>query len=197
MESLKIFGYALFLNGIVALLFLIAKVWRDRLVYRERKIEEALLQGMFEKSQANFNDGFIFCSLWRLTDVRMRARALGVVLDTSDCYLIIGAIKRDFDKDEGINYLTIDLAIKAYDKQRKAKPDYTGKLVMAGMILFMLSSCVSYTGLGKCPTYAVTYYNRTQKHYGVQDTNEMLCPTDSFRVLPSGDRIVITEVFLN
>lgn len=68
------------------------------------------------------------------------------------------------------------------------------KKIIYIIIAIALCSCVSFKS---CPTYAILYKNETTGRYHVQDTDLMLCPKDTFRVLPSCDRIKIIDVKLN
>ena len=68
------------------------------------------------------------------------------------------------------------------------------KLILFFVAVRTLSSCVSFKS---CPAYAVLYKNETTGRYHVQDTNEMVAPTDTFKVIPSMHRIRIIDVKLN
>jgi hypothetical protein len=108
---------AFFFFLLAVLAIIIYKTRKQKLTERENAMQDLLNTVLFENGPLPGNDGFIFCTMWRLSDIYKRAADLGYVLTLNDCIKIVGHLKKNFDKDIGINYLEIDLAIKHHVKR--------------------------------------------------------------------------------
>jgi hypothetical protein len=100
-----------------AALYMYYKARKERLSEREAIIESSVKEMVFDNRSA-IDDGFVFCSIWRLSHIIYRGRELGYELTIFDCYKVIASIKRDFIPEVGINTWVIDSAIKSYMREK-------------------------------------------------------------------------------
>lgn len=101
---------------------IVYKARKDELLKRERIVQDTVRAMVFENGKA-INDGFIFCSLWRISAIMRRAEAMGFTFTIYDCYQVVARIKRDFDPDIGISHKVIDKAIHAFVMKNLNLPD--------------------------------------------------------------------------
>lgn len=98
--------------GIMSIIYY--RTRKERLVEREKIVNDALQYGLHEKPGPAIGDGFVFCSLWRLSDIVRIGQECGYVLTQADCYSIIGSLKKNHNKEQGINIWVIRNAIDLY-----------------------------------------------------------------------------------
>ncbi|MGC3945303.1 MAG: hypothetical protein QM762_12455 [Chryseolinea sp.] len=104
----------------------LAYQWRkDRLMKRERAVQRMIELGLYESiSGSAVTEGFIFCKLWRASDIHREAAKIGIVLDLHDVYSIVHHIRKQFDPETGVNVNIIRKAIAAYSLEREKVHSY-------------------------------------------------------------------------
>lgn len=114
METGFYMAMAFIVFGVAQMVYIFYRGWKQDLVKREKLVNDAFHAGIFENNRHSWNDGSIFCSVWRLSHIRNEAEKLGYVLMITDYYSVVNRIKREFDPEVGINLSVIRQAIKEH-----------------------------------------------------------------------------------
>lgn len=107
--------------AIAIIMYIQYQIRVSRLKAREQAVKDLLDLAVFENGQLPNGDGFIFATLWKLSDIIHAGQILGYELTLNDCIKIVGKLKRTFTKEVGINQSIIDMTIHAHCKQHATK----------------------------------------------------------------------------
>lgn len=119
---------ALSLLATAQIIWVLFRAHTIRLLEREKAVQSAYDRILFENPRENQDrkDGFIFGSVWRLSDVLNIGSTLGFTLTIEDCVNIVAIVKHNFDPEHGINNLIIEHTIYNYmTKQNISRKEYS------------------------------------------------------------------------
>lgn len=89
------------------------KLRRDNL-----STEQALYNTSYERTL--YDKGYIFCGLYRMSDIVSIAERLKIKLEPSDIIQIVGMLKKDFSIDVGIDAHRIKMYILRQQAEKRS-----------------------------------------------------------------------------
>jgi len=119
----EIIALAVAVFSTAQIIYIFWRVRVEQLTQREKMVNDTISLGIYDRPALGIGDGYIFCSLWRVSHIRERAKALGYTLFNTDLYKIINYMKHNFDPEKGITLFEIDWAIRKHASELRKTED--------------------------------------------------------------------------